>query len=79
MGRWYRRAFQGDLASQLAYSTLISAALHTVSHSTTWILNEYIHMAVFSYPLLYWARKPAVAAARPAAPRRMVGATAGLR
>jgi hypothetical protein len=59
MGRWFRRAFAGDLAAQLAYSTLISAALHTISHGTGWLLNESIHMAIFSYPLLYWARKPA--------------------
>jgi hypothetical protein len=59
MGRWYRRAVQGDLAARLAYSTLMSAALHTISHGTYWLLNEYIHMAIFSYPVLYWARKPA--------------------
>lgn len=58
MGRWYRRAVQGDLAGQLAYSTLMTAALHTISHGTYWLLNEWIHMAVFSYPLLYWAQKP---------------------
>ena len=68
MGRWDRRSFQGDLASQFAYSTLMSAALHTVSHGTPWLLNEYIHMAIFSYPVLYWARKPA--ACRVAAPGR---------
>jgi hypothetical protein len=79
MGRWFRRAFQGDLASQLAYSTLISAALHTVSHSTTWLLNDYIHMAVFSYPLLYWARKSAAPTAARTGGGRMVGAAAGLR
>jgi hypothetical protein len=59
MGRWYRRAFAGDLQARLAYSTLMSGALHTVSHGTSWLLNEYIHMAIFSYPLLYWASKPA--------------------
>ena len=59
MGRWYRRAFQGDLAAQLAYSTLVSSALHTISHGTYWLLNDYIHMAIFSYPMLYSARKPA--------------------
>jgi hypothetical protein len=59
MGRWYRRAFQGDLAAQLAFSTLMSGALHTISHGTAWLLNEYIHFALFSYPVLYWARKPA--------------------
>jgi oligosaccharide repeat unit polymerase len=59
MGRWYRRAFQGDLSSQLAYSALMSDALHTISHGTYWLLNGYIHLAIFSYPVLYWARKPA--------------------
>jgi hypothetical protein len=59
MGRWFRRAFLGDLAAQLAYSTLITGALHTISHGTPWLLNDFIHMAIFSYPLLYWARKPA--------------------
>ena len=60
MGRWYRRAFDGDLAAQLAYSTLITGALHTISHGTSWLLNDFIHLAIFSYPLMYWARKPAV-------------------
>jgi hypothetical protein len=70
MGRWFRRAFAGDLAAQLAYSTLVSAALHTVSHGTAWLLNDYIHMAVFSYPLLFWARKPASRAVPKARGRR---------
>jgi hypothetical protein len=83
MGRWYRRAFDGDLAAQLAYSTLMSPALHTVSHGTAWLLNSYIHMAVFSYPLLYLARKPSWqivagrARRRPAAEPYRVGPTYG--
>jgi oligosaccharide repeat unit polymerase len=64
MGRWYRKAFAGDLPAQLAYSTLISTSLLTISHGTSVLLNDYIHMAVFSYPLLYWARKPARLIAR---------------
>jgi len=76
MGRWYRRAFQGDLAARLAYSTLISAALHTISHGTYWLMNDYIHLALFSYPVLYWARKPArvIAAGRTARPSWQAGA-----
>jgi hypothetical protein len=70
MGRWYRRAFRGDLAAQLAYSTLMSAALHTVSHGTVWFVNEYIHMAIFSYPVLHWARKPAQLGGVPPGRRR---------
>jgi hypothetical protein len=70
MGRWYRRAFQGDLAAQLSYASLMSAALHTISHGTTWLMNEYIHLAIFSYPMLYWARKPAQRAAGLLARRR---------
>jgi hypothetical protein len=73
MGRWARRSFQGHLPSQLAYSTLMSSALHTVSHGTPWLINDYIHMAIFSYPVLYWARKPAAAIAARAARRPRAG------
>jgi hypothetical protein len=78
MGRWSRRAFQGDLAAQLACSTLMSAALHTLSHGTVWLVNEYVHMAVFSYPLLYWARKPVALVHARFARRRPVGPPAGV-
>jgi hypothetical protein len=47
----------------------MSAALHTISHGTYWLLNEYIHMALFSYPVLYWARKPEALRGRPSAAR----------
>lgn len=58
MGRWYNRAMKGDIRSQLAYMTLMGSALHTVSHGTSWLLNNYIHMVIFSYPLLWWSWNP---------------------
>ncbi len=60
MGRWYARGLHGDLLGQLTYVTMMGAALHTVSHGTHWLVNAWIHMAIFSYPFLYWARKPLV-------------------
>lgn len=56
MGRWYVRANQGDVWSQLAYMALMVSALHTITHGTPWLLNGYIHMFVFAYFPLYWAR-----------------------
>jgi len=56
MGRWMNRANRGDLKSQLAYMALMSPALHTITHGTYWLLNHYIHMVIFAYPALYWAR-----------------------
>lgn len=56
MGRWFNRALRGDLRSQLAYMALMSSALHTISHGTFWLFNQYLHMVIFAYPALYWAR-----------------------
>ncbi|MBX7102698.1 MAG: hypothetical protein K1X57_01360 [Gemmataceae bacterium] len=58
MGRWWYRANKGDLWSQLAYTSLMVSALHTVSHGTHWILNSYLHMFIFSYFPMYWCRVP---------------------
>lgn len=58
MGRWYNRALRGDLWSQLAYMALMSPALHTITHHTSWLLNNYIHMMIFAWPGLAWSRSP---------------------
>ncbi|MFL6546685.1 MAG: hypothetical protein ACJ8LM_16105, partial [Candidatus Udaeobacter sp.] len=58
MGRWWNRANRGDLRSQLAYMSLMGAALHTITHGTWWLMNAYIHMVIFAYPCMYWARQP---------------------
>lgn len=56
MGRWYNRGTRGDLRSQLAYMTLMGSALHCITHGTYWLMNMYIHMVIFAYPMLRWAR-----------------------
>ena len=56
MGRWYNRAVRGDLWSQIAYLALMSPALHTITHHTTWLLINYIHMMIFAWPGMAWAR-----------------------
>jgi len=71
MGRWWNRASRGDIRSQLAYMALMGSALHTISHGTFWLMNNYIHMVIFAYPCLWWARRsmpqelPAKIMARP--------------
>lgn len=59
MGRWWNRGNRGDLRSQLAYISLMGVALHTISHGTFWLVNGYLHMVIFAYPCLWWARLPA--------------------
>src|SRR5262249_35241015 len=56
MGRWYQRGRRGDVRSQLAYMTLMTPAMHCVTHGTFWLMNNYVHMAIFAYPFLNWAR-----------------------
>lgn len=58
MGRWWNRANRGDVWSQLAYMALMSSALHSISHGTHWILNNWVHMFIFSYFPLRWAQLP---------------------
>lgn len=65
MGRWWNRANRGDLWSQLAYMSLMSAALHTITHGTYWLLNSYIHMMIFAWPCLYWSRHHLIGLEKP--------------
>ena len=58
MGRWYNRAARGDFWSQLAYMAMMSPALHTITHHTTWLLISYMQMLIFAWPGLAWARLP---------------------
>ncbi len=65
MGRWWNRANRGDFRSQLTYMSIMSAALHTITHGTYWLMNAYIHMVIFAYPCLYWARHHWIGVDRP--------------
>jgi hypothetical protein len=56
MGRWWNRANRGDLRSQLTYMAIMGSALHTITHGTWWLMNAYLHIAIFAYPCLYWSR-----------------------
>jgi hypothetical protein len=56
MGRWWNRANRGDLRAQLIYMAIMASALHTITHGTWWLMNAYLHIVIFAYPCLYWAR-----------------------
>ncbi len=53
----WRSAWSGSLGSQLLYMLLITNALHTVTHHTNRFFSPWIHMSMFLFPLLLWARR----------------------
>ncbi len=46
----------GSLGAQLLYMLLITKTLHTITHNTQWFVSPWVHMAIFLFPLLLWAR-----------------------
>jgi hypothetical protein len=52
-------AKSGSFGSQLIYMLLITNVLHVVTHHTHWFLSIWVHMAIFLFPLLLWARRTA--------------------
>lgn len=47
----------GGLASQLLYMLIIVKTMHVVTHTTHWFFAPWVHMAIFLFPCLWWARK----------------------
>ncbi len=55
----WNAAKYGSMAAQLLYMLLITKALHVITHHTDWFFFPWIHMAIFFFPFLFWARLPA--------------------
>lgn len=53
----WNAAHSGGLVAQLLYMLLIVKAMHAVTHSTHWFLAPWLHMAIFLFPGLWWARQ----------------------
>lgn len=56
MRRLYEGARAGNLFAHLMYTILLVNALHTFTHTTGWILTAWLQMAIFTFPLFYFAR-----------------------
>ena len=55
MRRLYRRAIAGNIIAQSIYLFMMTNALHTITHSTTWFVSPWVHMLVFWIPLMFYA------------------------
>lgn len=77
MSRIYAAAMSGNAAMQILYMLSASAAMHTITHFTQWILSAWIHIALFMLPVAVFAAirsRPAVHACRATAGRLARGA-----
>lgn len=67
MSRIYTAAMSGSASMQILYMLSASAAMHTITHFTQWILSAWIHVAIFMLPVVLYAAirsRPAVGALR---------------
>lgn len=59
--RIWKAALAGGTTAQLAYMMSIVPAMHAISHQTDWVVQVWIHMALFLVPVLAFARFRGVA------------------
>jgi hypothetical protein len=52
----WNAARNGSVTSQLLYMLLIVKAMHALTHHTNWFFSPWVHMTIFLFPLLFWAR-----------------------
>jgi len=58
MKRCYRSAMLGFIPAQLFYMLLMSSSLLSFTHHTQVIVSAWVHMVIFLFPVLLWARRP---------------------
>jgi hypothetical protein len=73
MRKFYDAAMRGHIVAQLGYMLVMGNALQVVTHSTADFFTSLIHIAVFTLPVLAWARISAAPGAAPAAGMRQRG------
>ena len=58
MRKIYETAQSGHLAAQVVYMAIITSILVGITHHTKHFVYIWVHMAMFLFPCLLWARKP---------------------
>lgn len=56
MARIYKAAAQGNATMQLLYMLMLVNALHAITHHTNWFVSPWVHLAMFLFPALLYAR-----------------------
>lgn len=64
--RMFISADLGHRVMQILYMLMLTNALHTVTHHTSWFISPWVHIAAFLLPALLFARVRTVPALRPA-------------
>lgn len=57
MRKLYLGSMRGWFSSQVAYALFLTPALHSITHSTFYIVTEIIHVTLFMGPVVWYARK----------------------
>lgn len=57
MAIMFRAARAGDITGQIFYMVMAPNALHTITHHTQWFFSPWVHLILFLYPVLYFARR----------------------
>ncbi|MBP2300861.1 hypothetical protein [Azospirillum picis] len=57
--RLYCAAMQRSIPGQFLYMLLLTPGMLAITHHTHFILNIWVHLSIFVYPVLLWSRKPA--------------------
>ena len=52
----YVAAMNGHTYAQLAYMLMIAYGLEAITHQTAYFFAQWLHFAMFTLPVLYWAR-----------------------
>jgi hypothetical protein len=52
----FRHSCLGSIKAQVLYLYMMTMALHTITHGTGWFLSPWIHLLIFWFPLIYWAK-----------------------
>jgi len=74
MGRFYRRALNGDMFAQVVYSLMLVQTALVITHGTSEFITPWPQMALFLLSGLYWARRrPTPGLVRVGLPGRPLG------
>ena len=60
----WNAAQSGSLGGQLLYMLLIVKTMHVITHNTHWFFSPWVHISIFLFPALIWARQRSISAAK---------------
>lgn len=59
MRRIYSSAVAGSAVARFSYMLMFANALHCITHHTSWFVTPWVHLLIFFYPAILYARRRA--------------------